>query len=79
LGTLFAWGRGYLIIDDTVIPKPFATAIEGLPWVFSSQERRPVSSLSVVLLVRTNGTVRIPLALRLWRRGGPSKYGLALE
>jgi hypothetical protein len=79
LGTLFVWGRGYLIIDDTVIPKPFATAIEGLAWVFSSQERRSVSGLSVVLLVWTNGTVRIPLAMRLWRKGGPSKYTLALE
>ncbi len=27
---LFVWDRGYLIIDDTVIPKPFATAIAGL-------------------------------------------------
>jgi putative transposase len=79
LGTLFVWGRGYLIVDDTVIPKPFATAIEGLAWVFSSQERRSVSGLSVVLLVWTNGTVRIPLAMRLWRKGGASKYALALE
>jgi hypothetical protein len=79
LGTLFVWGRGYLIINDTVIPKPFATAIEGLAWVFSSQERRSVSGLSVVLLVWTNGTVRIPLAMRLWHKGGPSKYALALE
>jgi hypothetical protein len=35
--TLFVVERGYLIIDDTVIPKPFATAIEGLAWVYSSQ------------------------------------------
>lgn len=28
--TLFVWGLGYLIFDDTVILKPFATAIEGL-------------------------------------------------
>ena len=40
--TLFVWERGFLIIDDTVIPKPFATAMAGLAWVFSSQERRPV-------------------------------------
>ena len=58
--TLFVWERGYLIIDDTVIPKPFATAIEGLAWVLSSQERKPVYGLSLVLLVWTNGTLRIP-------------------
>ena len=62
-----------------VIPKPFATAIEGLAWVFSSQEHTSVSGLSLVLLVWTNGTRRIPLGMRLWRQGGPSKYALALE
>ena len=77
--TLFVWQRGYLIIDDTVIPKPFATAMEGLAWVFSSQERRPVYGFSLVLLVWTDGRLRIPLGLRLWCRGGPSKYALALE
>jgi hypothetical protein len=76
---LFVWDRGYLILDDTVIPKPFATAIEGLAWVFSSRERRPVLGLSLVLLIWTNGTLRIPLGVRLWRKGGPSKYELALE
>jgi hypothetical protein len=49
---LFVWKRGYLIIDDTVIPKPFAAAIEGLAWVLSSRERKPVYGLSVVLLAR---------------------------
>jgi hypothetical protein len=77
--TLFVWQRGYLIIDDTVIPKPFATAMEGLAWVFSSQERRPVYGFSLVLLVWTDGQLRLPLGLRLWHRGGPSKYVLALE
>jgi DDE superfamily endonuclease len=74
--TLFVWKRGYLIIDDTVIAKPFATAIEGLAWVYSSQAHKPVYGLSLVLLVWTNGTVRLPLGMRLWHKGGPSKYAL---
>jgi hypothetical protein len=77
--TLFVWERGSLIIDDTVIAKPLATAIEGLAWVYSSQDHKPVYGLSFVLLVWTNGTVRLPLGLRLWHKGGPSKYALALE
>jgi putative transposase len=77
--TLFVRARGYLILDDTVIAKPFATAMESLAWVYSSQERRPVYGFSLVLLVWTNGTCRIPLGMRLWRKGGPSKYALALE
>ena len=76
----FVWERGYLIIDDTVIPKPFATAIEGLAWVYSSQE----AQAGVWLLPRPArfgrmGRSRIPLGMRLWRKGGPSKYALALE
>ena len=76
---LFVWERGYLVLDDTVIPKPCVTAMESLAWVFSSQERRPVYGCSLVLLVWTEGTLRMPLRLRLWRKGGPSKYELALE
>jgi hypothetical protein len=75
--TLFVWQRGYLLLDDTVMAKPFATAMEGLAWVFSSQERRPVYGFSLVLWVWTTGVLRIPLAMRLWRKGGPSKYALA--
>jgi hypothetical protein len=77
--TLFVWEHGYRIIDDTVIAKPFATAIQGLAWVFSSQERRPVYGFSLVLLVWTNGVLRIPLGVRLWREEGPSKYELVVE
>jgi hypothetical protein len=75
--TLFVCERGDLIVDDTVLPKPFATAIEGLAWMDSSQERKPVYGLSLVLLVWTNGALRVPVGIRLWRRGGASKYALA--
>jgi hypothetical protein len=73
----FVGERGSLIIDDTV-PKPFATAMEGLAWVFSSRERKPVYGFSVVL-IWTEGRVRIPRGIRLWPQGGPSTSGLALE
>src|SRR5262245_8698975 len=75
--TLFVWERGYLILDDTVLPKPYARAIEGLAWVFSSQERQPVYGLSLVLLVWTNRHLGIPLSMRLWPEEGPAKYELA--
>jgi hypothetical protein len=77
--TWFVWERGDLILDDTVMPQPFATAIESLAWVYSSQERKPVYGLSLVLLLWTDGTRRILLGLRLWHKGGAAKYALALE
>jgi hypothetical protein len=75
---LFVWERGSLIRDDTVLPKPFATAMERLAWVCSSTERRPVSGFSLVRLVWTEGALRMPLSMRLWRKGGPATYALAL-
>jgi hypothetical protein len=62
----FVWERGDLILEDTVVPKPFATAMASLAWVYSSPDRRPVY-----------GRLRIPLGVRLWRRGGPSEMELA--
>jgi hypothetical protein len=46
--------------------------------VYSSQGRKPVYGFSLVLLVWTNETFRLPLGLRLWHQGGPSKYALTL-
>ena len=77
--TLFVCERGSLIIADTVVPKPVATAMEDLAWVFSSQQGKPVYGCSVVLLIWTEGRVRIPRGLRLWHKGGPSQVALALE
>jgi hypothetical protein len=45
---LFVGERGDLSRDDTVVPNPFATAMEGLAWVFSRRERKPVYGVSVV-------------------------------
>jgi hypothetical protein len=70
--TWFVGERGYLILDDTVVPKPLATAMEGLACVFSSQAGHPVYGFALVRLVWTDGSVRIPLGLRLWHKGGPS-------
>jgi hypothetical protein len=65
---------GYLIIDDTVIEKPFSKAMEGLSWVYDSSKKKAVWGYSIVLLIWTDGFIRIPLAFRRWQKGGPSKF-----
>lgn len=70
--TLFVWHRGCLMIDDTGLPKPLATAIDNLAWVSSSQEHQPVYGLSLVRLIGTNGRRRMPLGIRRWHQGAPS-------
>jgi len=79
LRTLFSVAGGYLIVDDTVVAKPYARLLGEAAWVWSNKERKVLFGVSVVLLVWTDGQIRIPLAFRVWHTGGASKYDLALE
>jgi putative transposase len=79
LRTLFTVAGGYLIVDDTVMEKAYARCLGEAAWVWSNKQQRIVFGVSVVLLVWTNGQIRIPLAFRVWHQGGPSKYVLALD
>jgi Transposase DDE domain len=78
LRLLFTVTGGYLILDDTVVEKPSARLLGEAAWVWSSKQRKVVFGVSVVLLVWTDGQIRIPRAFRLWHKGGPSQCTLAL-
>lgn len=79
LRALFPVLGGDLIVDDTGVEKPYASWLEEASSVWSSKSRQVVFGIPVVLLVWTNGQIRIPLACRVWKKGGPSKFDLALE
>jgi len=70
---------GYLILDDTVIEKPYSEKLSEAAWVYSSRQKKTVFGISVVLLIWTNGRVRVPLAYRIWKKGGLSKSDMATE
>lgn len=71
---------GWLIIDDTVIDKSFAKQIENLSWIYCSKKQRSVLGLNLILLCWSNGAITIPLAFKIWKKGGgKSKFDLALE
>jgi hypothetical protein len=72
--------NGWLILDDTVLDKSFAKVIENLAWIYSSKEERVVLGLNVVVLAWSNGTITIPLGIKIWKKAdGRSKYELARE
>src|SRR5919197_6706386 len=73
LRVLFTVVGGYLIVDDTVIEKPYAQLLSEAGWVWSSKRNQVVYGVSVVLLVWTDGQTRIPLGFRVWKKGGHSK------
>jgi hypothetical protein len=79
LRALFPGVGGSLIVDDTIVEKPYAALLEEGAWVGSTKHNQVVFGIPVVLLVWTNGQVRIPLAFRVWKKGGPSKFDLAWE
>jgi hypothetical protein len=79
LGPLFTVAGGYLIVDDTVVEKPDAQRFGEAVWVWSSTHKKVVFGVSVVLLIWTDGPIRIPIAFCVWQKGGPSKFVLALE
>src|SRR5215470_7662488 len=78
LRILFTVAGGYLILDDTVVEKPYARLLGEAAWVWSSKHKKVVFGVSIVLLVWTDGRVRMPLAFRRWHTGGASKFALAL-
>ncbi len=59
---------GYLIIDETTIDKSFAKIIEGCSWVWSSKDSRHVFGYHITLLLWSNGTLTIPLVLRVYQK-----------
>ena len=60
-------GRGYLVVDDVVVSKPFCKRSRWVGWTYSTSEKRKVRGFHVVLLLWCMGGWRIPVAFRLWR------------
>lgn len=70
---------GYLILDDTVIAKPYARSLKGASFVHSSVLDRVVYGYDVVFLCWSNGMLTIPIAWRWYRKHRKSRIDLALE
>jgi hypothetical protein len=69
---------GYLVIDDTSWER-FTRVAEAVSWVWSSSVGKPVWGMQVVLLLWTNGKWKVPLGIRIWHKGGPSKVEFAMD
>ena len=79
-GHLLNGKRGRLIIDDTVLAKPFSSECPILAWLWSSSDRRYLFGISCVLIIWTDGHTRVPLGVRFWSKNDPrSKIDLAIE
>ena len=69
---------GYLVLDDTTW-EPRAKHSEAVSWVWSGSAGHIAQGMQAVLLIWTDGQRKIPVAMRLWQKGGKSKVELAQE
>lgn len=69
---------GYLVLDDTTWQR-YAEHAEAVGWVWSSTAGKVVRGMQVVLLVWTNGRLKVPVGMSVWRAGGKSKVEPAAE
>jgi hypothetical protein len=80
LPSLLRGKRGWLIIDDTVVAKPFSQKLEALSRHWSSSDGCYLTGINCVLLIWTDGDTRVPVAIRIYEKSsGRSKLDLAAE
>jgi hypothetical protein len=72
--------RTFLIIDDTVIAKPYSKELDLLSWIFSPGDRQYLYGINVVFVLWTDGETRFPIGFRIWyKEGTKTKIDLAMD
>lgn len=71
--------EGWIILDDTVLAKPFGKKFPQASVVYSSSLDRYVFGYNLVFICWSNGTRTIPLCWRWYKKGGKTKIVLAQE
>jgi len=69
---------GWLELDDTVLDK-FGAQIFGVSWVYCSRLQKVVRGINLVVLLWTDGRRRVPIGIRIWRKGKQSKVVLGAK
>jgi hypothetical protein len=65
--------KGHLLLDDTAIKHPRSKKVEGVYWDHDSAEKRNVLCQRLVLLLWSDGFLRIPVGYALWHKKGARK------
>jgi len=72
--------KTFLIIDDTVVAKPFSKELDILSWLWSSSDKRYLYGLNLVFVIWTDGNTRFPISFRLWNKDDKkTRIDLAME
>jgi len=72
--------RTFIIIDDTVIAKPYSKELDLLSWIFSPGDRQYLYGINVVFVLWTDGETPFPIGFRIWyKEGTKTKIDLAMD
>ncbi len=65
--------RGYLIIDDTAVQHRRSKKVKGVYWDFDHADNRSILCQRLVLVLWSNGYLRIPVGYAIWHKKGARK------
>lgn len=67
------WPSGWLMIDDTVIEKPYAKKIECVYWQYSSKNNGFIEGISLTVLAWSDGKRTIPIRFMVYEKDSDGK------
>lgn len=70
--------KTFLIIDDTVIAKPFSKELKTLSWLYSPSDKKYLFGLNAVFVIWTDGNTRFPIGFRLLNKDDKTKSRIDL-
>lgn len=62
------WSKGWLMIDDTVIEKPYAENIKCVYWQYSSKNKDFIKGISLTVLLWSDGVRNIPIKFMVYEK-----------
>jgi hypothetical protein len=68
--------KGFLLIDETIIPKVFSRVIEGAYKIYNTVTCRKETALCIAVIAWSNGTITIPIRFAFVhsKKGAPQLY-----
>lgn len=60
--------NGHLIIDDVLVPKRYSKNIQGVYNEYDHADNERVKGMRIVMLLWSNGQIRIPVAWTIWHK-----------
>lgn len=67
---------GFLILDDVLVPKRFSKRIEGVYNEFDTKDKERLKGMRIVMVIWSNGILRIPVAWAIWHKEDKKFIGL---